>query len=543
MTPDLIIHNAKIYTVDPQLPWAEAVACHNGRILSIGTNNKILPLAGSQTKRIDGNGRLLLPGLIDSHIHFLDTAVRNQQVSLFGIADFDEVIRLVETAVAHKAPGEWLLGWGWNESEWGTAPHAAHLNAIAPHNPVALTRMDMHTLWVNQAALDIANITAQTANPPECVIERDENGQPNGILREWNAIQLVTPHIPEPNLADKAAWLRQTIASANSLGLTGIHDQRIEKEGQQSFRLWQTLNQRGELNLRVHMNIAADFLPEVTALGLQSGFGDEHLWVGHIKTFADGSMGSRTASMLDSYHGEPGNLGVIVTPANELWRIATDAADAGFATSIHAIGDRAVREVLDVLIERESNDAGKQLPMPHRIEHVQLIHPDDLARVGSQRIMGAVQPVHILSDWKMADLVWGGRAQTAYAFRSLLDKGMALALGSDAPVAPMNPFLGMYAAITRQDETGQPANGWYPAERLTLAEAIYGYTMAPALLSGKEAVQGSISPGKWADMVLLADDLFEMPMEDVKETAVALTIVGGEIVYQRDPKGLTSGII
>ena len=462
----------------------------------------------------------------------MDVAERNQQVSLFGVDDFDEVIRLVETAVAQKQPGEWLLGWGWNEAEWDTLPLAAHLNAIAPHNPVALARMDMHTLWINQPALDIAGITADTLNPPESLIERDANGQPTGILREWNALQLVVPYIPKPSMADKAAWLRETIATAHSLGLTGIHDQRVEKEGRESFRLWQALNQRGELTLRVHMNIAADFLPEVTTIGLPAGFGDDHLWIGHIKTFDDGTMGSRTASMLTGFEGEPDNLGVIVTPADELWRIATDAADAGFATSVHAIGDRAVREVLDVLIERESADTGKNLPMPHRIEHVQLIHPDDLARVGNKRIMGAVQPVHILSDWKTADLVWGDRAQTAYAFRSLLNNGMKLALGSDAPVAPMNPFLGMYAALCRQDEAGQPANGWYPAERLTLAEVIYGYTMAPAILSGKEAVQGSISPGKWADMVLLADDLFEMDAEDVKETAVVMTIVGGKVVYQ-----------
>ena len=533
MNSNLIIHNAKIYTVDEQLPWAEAVACHNGRFQAVGSNKEILTLAGSDTKIIDGNGRLLLPGLIDSHIHFLQVAERNQQLSLFGVDDFDEVLRRVETAVAQKAPGEWLVGWGWNEAQWHSQPLAAHLNAIAPHNPVALTRMDMHSLWLNQTALDLAGITTQTPNPPESLIERDENGQPNGILREWNALQLVAPHIPKPSLADKATWLRETIGIAHSLGLTGIHDQRVEKEGRESFRLWQALNQQGELSLRVHMNIAADFLPEVNTLGLQAGFGDEHLWLGHVKTFDDGTMGSRTASMLAGFEGEPDNFGVIVTPADELWQIATDAADAGFATSVHAIGDRAVREVLDVLSERASADAGKRLPMPHRIEHVQIIHPDDLVRVGNHNIMGAVQPVHILTDWPTANRVWGDRSRTAYAFRSLLDHGMKLAFGSDAPVAPMNPFLGMYAALCRQDEAGQPAHGWYPEERITLAEVIYGYTMGPALLSGKEAVQGSISPGKWADMVLLADDLFEMDVENVKETAVVMTLVGGEIVYQK----------
>ena len=331
MNPNLIIHNAKVYTVDEELPWAEAVACHNGRFLAVGSNEEVLKLAGGDTEIIDANGRLLLPGLIDSHIHFLDLAERNQQISLFGVDDFDEVLQLVKTAVARKAPGEWLLGWGWNEAEWHTQPLAKHLDAIAPNNPVALTRMDMHTLWINHAAMTASGITADTPNPPESLIERDENGQPTGILREWNALQLVVPQIPKPNMDDKAKWLRETIALAHSLGLTGIHDQRVEKEGRESFRLWQTLSRDDDLTLRVHMNIAADFLPEVTALGLQSGFGDEHLWVGHIKTFNDGTMGSRTASMLASFEGEPDNLGVIVTPADELWRIATEAAEAGFS--------------------------------------------------------------------------------------------------------------------------------------------------------------------------------------------------------------------
>lgn len=534
MNPDLIIHNAKIYTVDPQLPWAEAVAVHNGRFLSVGSNQEILTLAGSETTVIDANGRLLLPGLIDSHVHFLDTAERNQQLSLFRQADFGEALRQVETAVAQKAPGEWLLGWGWDEIKWDTLPTAAHLDAIAPHTPIALARLDMHTYWVNQAALDAAGITAHTPDPADSKIERDENGRPTGILREWNALQLLLPHIPQPDGATRQAWLRQTIAAAHRFGLTGVHDQRLEKEGQQSFRLWQVLQRDGDLTLRIHMNVAADFLAEAATLGLQSGFGNDHLWIGHLKIFADGTMGSRTASMLTPFVGESDNRGLIVTPADELWQIATDAADAGFALSVHAIGDRAVREVLDVLIERETADAGKRLPMPHRIEHVQLIHPDDLARVDHSHIMGAVQPVHLQTDWQTADRVWGSRARYAYAFRSLLDRGMKLAFGSDAPVATMNPFVGMRTAVTRQDEGRQPAGGWHPAERLTLPEAIYGYTMGPALMSGKEAVQGSISPGKWADMVLLADDLFTMAAEDMGETAVDMTLVGGEIVYQKE---------
>ena len=227
----------------------------------------------------------------------------------------------------------------------------------------------------------------------------------------------------------------------------------MEREGRQSLRLLQTLRRRGELTLRFHVNIAADFVDEAAALGLEPGFGDDHLWFGHVKAFADGTMGSRTAAMLVPFEGEPGNTGVTVTTADALWDIARRAAAAGFAMSVHAIGDRAVREVLDVLSERAVADAAAPLPMPHRIEHVQLIAEQDLPRLAQNGIVAAVQPVHLQTDWPTADRVWGERAHLAYAFRALLDQGTVLALGSDAPVAPLNPFVGIQAALTRQDGT------------------------------------------------------------------------------------------
>ncbi|MBK8985163.1 MAG: amidohydrolase [Chloroflexi bacterium] len=533
MTADLILHNAKIYTVDERRPWAEAAAIANGRFVAVGDNNTIGQLAGPQTKWIDANGRLALPGLTDAHVHFLQVAIRRRQASLFGVADFAAVQRLVAAAAAQTTPGHWLLGWGWDENLWDVAPTAAQLDAIAPDIPIALARMDMHTWWVNSAALRLAGIDATTPDPPESKIERDENGRPTGILREWNAIELVQVHIPEPDMAAMETWLREAIGEAHRLGLTGIHDQRVEREGWQSFRLWQTLRRQNKLKLRVHMNIAADYIGEAAVLGLQPGFGDDTLWIGHAKSFADGTMGSRTASMLAPFEREPDNQGVIVTGADELWQIATQAAAAGFAMSVHAIGDRAVREVIDVLGERQSADAAAGPLLPHRIEHVQLIHPDDLPRLARHNLVASMQPVHLLTDWSTADRVWGGRARYAYAFRALLDEGTPLAFGSDAPVAPLNPMLGIYAALTRQDEQGLPAAGWYPEEKLKLPEIIWAYTMGPAALAGKTAVQGSITPGKWADLILLADDLFTIPPAAVKDARVDMTIFSGEVVFQR----------
>lgn len=541
MYVDSIIHNAKIYTVDPDLPWAEAVAMGDGRILAVGRNDEILSLAGPKTELLDGNGRLVLPGFTDSHVHFLQVAIRNHQISLFGMADFDEVRATVRTAVSQAKPGEWVQGWGWDENLWPRLPNCADLDNIAPDTPVALARMDMHSWWVNSAALKLAGITAETPDPPESKIERDANGQPSGILREWNAIELVKRHIPEPDEATLAGWLEETIALAHSLGLTGLHDQRVENEDNRSFRLFQALNRAGKLKLRLHMNIAAEWLPQAASLGLQPGFGDDRLWIGQVKSFADGTMGSHTAYMLEPFSDDRGNTGIAVTPADEMWQLATTASKAGFPISIHAIGDRAVREVLDV-VEELQGDRGEPatrhlplatLPMPHRIEHVQLLHPDDVGRLAQLGVVAAVQPVHLQTDWPTADKVWGKRARLTYAFRSLLDAGTVLAFGSDAPVAPLNPMLGVFTAVTRQDNQHQPSGGWYPQEKISLEETIYAYTMGPAILSGKQHLQGSITPGKWADLIVLDQDLFEIEPSQIGQTQVDATIFAGAVVYAR----------
>ncbi|MFN8460117.1 MAG: amidohydrolase [Anaerolineae bacterium] len=548
MPADLILTNGRVYTVDANQPWAEAVACANGRIIAVGRNEEITALAGATTERLDAGGRLVLPGLTDAHVHFLQYAIRRQEVSLFGVRDFAEVRRQVAQAVEKAQPGQWVQGWGWDENLWDVAPTAARLDDLAPHTPVALARMDMHTWWVNSAALRQAGISRETPDPPESLIERDGDGNPTGLLREWNAIKMVEDHLPRPNSATLQGWLKEAIAEAHKLGLTGIHDQRVQGEGRQNFRLFQALRRRGELKLRVHMHLAAEFLSEAATLGLQPGFGDERLWIGHVKAFADGTMGSHTALMIEPFEGEPDNRGLAVTPADALWELATQASRAGFPLSIHAIGDLAVRQVLDVLSESSSSSpseggAGRRffpappLPrssaaLPHRIEHVQLIHPNDLPRLSQYGIVASVQPVHLMTDWPTADKVWGQRARYAYAFRSLLEQGTVLALGSDAPVAPLNPLLGIHAAVNRQDERGQPAGGWYPEEKLTIAEAIQGYTLGPAYLAGKQAVQGSITPGKWADLVVLSRNLFEIPASEVAETTIQATIFNGEVVYQ-----------
>ncbi|MCP5100205.1 MAG: amidohydrolase, partial [Chloroflexi bacterium] len=349
MQADLVITNGRIYTVDSNQLWAEAVACRNGRILAVGSNDDILQLAGDQTEQLDVEGKLVLPGFTDAHIHFLQYAQRRQQVSLFGMTDFEAVLQKVETAVQQAKPGTWVIGWGWDEHLWdGVAPVAAHLDKIAPDTPVVLARMDMHTWWVNGIALARTNVTRLTPTPPESTIERDADGNPTGILREWNAIDLIEKHIPQPDNHTLFGWMKETVYEMHRLGITAVHDQRVEKEGRQSFQLWQALQQSGDLKLRVHMHIAADFLQEATTLGLRPGFGNERLWVGHVKAFADGTMGSHTAHMLAPFTDDGNNTGIVVTSAKARWELAVAAGESGFPLSVHAIGDRAVREVLDV---------------------------------------------------------------------------------------------------------------------------------------------------------------------------------------------------
>jgi predicted amidohydrolase YtcJ len=539
MKADLILHHAHIYTVDSVKPWAEAVACKGGQIIAVGSNEEMRSLAGSDTQLINAKGRLVLPGLIDAHVHFLNYAIRQHEVNLFGVRDFEEVRQRVREAVESAGPDDWIQGWGWDESLWDVQPTKAGLDDLAPENPVVLRRIDMHTYWLNSAALKQAGLTRETSDPPSSQLERDEGGELTGILREWNALKLVDTHIPQPDHATLLTWLAEAIATAHQLGLTGIHDQRVQGEGRQSFRLFQTLQRQGKLNLRIHMNIAAEHLAEAATLGLQPGFGDDRLWIGHVKAFADGTLGSRTALMIEPYGDDPNNRGLAVTPTQALWELAEQARQAGFPLSIHAIGDSAVREIIDVFSELQPESITSAAPgqaqqmvmPPHRIEHVQVIHPDDLPRLNQHNIVASIQPVHICTDWAVANRVWGERARYAYAFRSLLEHGTRLALGSDAPVAPLDPMLGIYAAVTRQDQQGNPKNGWHPEERISVAEAVYGYTIGPAQAAGKARLQGSITPGKWADMIMLSQNIFEIPHDEIPETKLDLTVFDGQIVY------------
>jgi predicted amidohydrolase YtcJ len=532
--PDLIFHNAKLTTQDPDFPHATALALRDGRILAVGDDAEIRALARPQTGEIDLGGRRVLPGLTDAHFHFYDWALGRRGLSLTGTASLADARERVRQAVREADPGQWIIGQGWNQDAWPhpRLPGRADLDDLTPENPTILWRTDLHLAWVNSRALQTAGITADTCDPDMGVIDRDESGQPTGILREL-AINLVRRVLLPPTADEIDEAVRKAMNDVHRLGLTGVHDMRIMggEDGPPAFRAWQRLRGEGKLNLRVWMMLPSERLSEATALGLRTGFGDAYLRVGGIKLFADGATGPRTAWMLEPF--ADAGVGMPLTPMEEIADIVSRAHQAGISTAIHAIGDRAVRELLDVFAEvlpRQSEDVRPLAP--HRIEHVQHSHSADLKRLAPMGLVASVQPIHATDDIAMVERACGERARWAYAFRDLLDAGTVLALGSDCPVASPNPFWGIHAAVTRRRRDGTPPGGWYPTQRLTVAEAVWGYTMGSAHASGQTAFLGSLSPGKLADLIVLDRDIFDIPAQDISDTRVLLTILGGQVVYR-----------
>jgi hypothetical protein len=534
--PDSILYNGRLATQDPGFPQATALAVRDGRILAVGDDAEILDLAGPHTCRIHLGGRRVLPGLTDSHFHFYSWAVYRRGLSLAGVPSLAAVQEEVRRAARQAAPGAWILGQGWNQHEWPEArlPRREDLDDVAPGHPAILWRSDLHLAWANSRALEAAGITADSRDPDMGVIDRDAAGRPTGILREL-AINLVRDVMPLPGAEEIDQAMRRAMADVHRLGLTGVHDMRLMggEDGRPAFQAWQRLRAGGMLDLRVWMMLPAEQLDEAMALGLRTGFGDDFLRIGGIKLFADGATGPRTAWMLEPF--EDAGRGMPLTPMPEIAGLIARAHAGGFAAAVHAIGDRAVRELLDVFAEVLPRQAGQMRPpAPHRIEHVQHSHPADLQRLAPLGLVASVQPVHVVDDLHMIDQACGERACWAYAFRSLRDAGTLLALGSDCPVASPNPFWGIHAAVTRQRRDGTPGEGWHPEQRLSVAEAVAGYTLGPALASGQAARQGSLTPGKLADLVVLDRDIFAVPAAEIADTRALLTMLGGRVVYRSE---------
>ena len=530
---DRVLYNAQMRTQDSGAPRVSALALVGERIVAAGSDEAMLALAGRDTARDDLGGRHVIPGLTDAHIHWAGTALALQEVDVFELPSMAEALQRVAQRAQGTAPGEWIVGQGWSQDFWPQPvfPTAAELDAVAPANPVYLSAKSGHAAWVNSAALQRCGLHAGSPDPPGGRILRDAQGKPSGILLE-TAMELVSAHLPQPDPAQLATLMARAQREALAAGLTGLHD----FDGPDCLRALQILRERGELALRVTKQVNHEWMGAALESGLRSGFGDDWLRIGAQKIFADGALGPRTALMLAPYDDEPGNTGVAVVEREEMQALVNRASAAGFPTAIHAIGDRAVHDVLDVFaIARQEEAARGQAPqqLRHRIEHVQLIHPDDVPRLAALQVVASMQPIHATSDYPAAERAWGERVRWSYNLRAQLDAGALVALGTDSPVEPLAPLKNMYAAITRRRPDGTPGpEGWLPELRLSAEETLRSYTLGPARAVGMGDRLGRLAPGCLADLVVLDRDLVDCPPEDLPDAQVLATMVGGVWRYQ-----------
>jgi predicted amidohydrolase YtcJ len=530
--PDRILYNGHITTQNPAQPQATALAIARGWILAAGSDDDIRALAGPQTRLSNLEGRTVIPGLTDAHIHWELTARALQQVNVFEVPTKQVALERVAARVAQTPDGGWISGHGWFQDIWPDQhfPTAADLDTVASDHPVYLSAKSGHAGWVNSRALALCGVTASTSDPAGGQIVRDHSGAPTGLLLE-TAMQLVAQHIPRPSPEQLADYMLEAQQIANASGLTGIHD----FDDPSALRALQILRERGQLRLRVVKQINKAWFTAALDSGIRWGFGDNWIRFGALKLFADGALGPRTAHMIEAYDGEPHNFGISTIDPEEMTELMSQASAAGLPSTVHAIGDRAVNEVLNALkVVRQQEQMRGETPFQrrHRIEHVQIIHPDDAHRLAAMDIIASMQPLHATSDMLTSDQFWGKRSQWAYNPRLQLDQGARVAFGSDSPIEPFEPFKGIHAAVTRQRPDGSPGpDGWYPDARLSVAEALHGFTSGAAYAAGMEDRLGQLAPGFLADLVVMGHDIFSVAPSKLLHTPIVATMVNGDWCY------------
>lgn len=496
-----------------------AVWWSDGVLQAVGQAATVAREVPPGTPIYDLPGALVTPGFVDGHTHFAMWALNRTRVHLAGAKTRDDALAAV--AAAPLVQG-WVIGQGWDANGWIRSPDRGALDAVQ-RAPVYLDSLDVHAAWVNSAALTAAGITKDTPDPFGGRIVRDAAGEPTGLLLE-RAVELMTPHLPEPPVERLDEALRDAQAEAHRLGLTGIHD----VEPMKALSAFERLHRAHELRLRILFHPPVEALPTLVARGVRSGAGSDWLTVGGVKMFLDGSLGSRTAWMLDDYEGSR-DRGMPISTEGDVRAAMRLAAGAGIASTVHAIGDAAVRRALDLLSGLD------RVAIPHRIEHFQCVHPADFGRAAAAGIVVSMQPAHLLTDVPLVDRHWGGRGKGAYAFRTFLRAGTSLVFGSDVPVASIDPREGVFAALERRAEDGSPSGGWRPEEKLRLEDAVRAYTVAPAAAGGVGHRRGILARGYDADLVAWdVDPAAERSDGNAFRAGRALlTVVGGEIVMQR----------
>jgi predicted amidohydrolase YtcJ len=531
---DVVITHAAIWTGDAAVPEAKAIAIIGERIVAVGGADEIERWRGQSTREIDAGGRRVLPGFNDAHVHFVDGGAQLDYLDLKDAATPEEFARRIGERAKGMGAGEWMLGGNWDDQNWTPArlPTKEMIDPLTPSTPVFLGRYDGHAALANSQALKLAAITARTPDPPGGEIVRDAQGNPTGVLKDaaMNAVYRVIPPLtPERRLHA----VKRALAHAASVGITSVQDMNPPYE---DIAIFADLLDRGELTTRVYAAPMETDWQDQAKLGVHRAFGSAWLRLGAVKGYADGSLGSTTAFFFQPYTDAPNTRGLLsdeIQPLEQMRSRLTAADKAGLQLCVHAIGDAAISQILDLFGDVVQANGARDRRL--RIEHAQHIAPKDFDRFAALHVIASVQPYQAIDDGRWAERRIGPeRVKTTYAFRTLLDKGVRLALGTDWAVAPLNPMLTLYAATTRATLDGKNPNGWVPEQKISIQEAVTAYTAGSAYAEFQDKDKGTIARGKLADLVILSDDIFSIPLAAIKDVKVQTTIVGGKVVYQRE---------
>lgn len=531
---DLIVVNARIYTADETRPLVDAMAVGGGRVLFAGNAAGALALKATATRVVDLGGRTVIPGMVDAHGHVAGLGDALHIVDLTGTTTYDEVVARVAERAKKSPKGQWVLGRGWDQNDWGDTRFPTHekLSAAVPDHPVYLVRVDGHAGLANLKAMQAAGVSAATKDPSGGHIERAVDGAPAGVFVD-NAQGVMRRAIPRPTREDVRRSIVDAVHEAQRWGLTGVHDAGADAT---DLDVYEELAKTGQLQFRINAMISDD-APTIEAWFKRGPLMDGYqgtLWVRSVKLYADGALGSRGAALLEPYSDDPKNIGLLVSAPAHIQEVAAGALKAGFQVNTHAIGDRGNRLVLDAY--QAALKATPTADHRFRVEHAQILNFDDIPRFAALGVIPSMQASHQTSDMYWAGARLGsGRLLGAYAWRSLLNTGVVVPNGSDFPVEQVNPLISFHSAVSRQDARDWPPGGWYPAERMTREEALKAMTIWPAFAAFQERVLGSLTPGKYADFVVLDQDIMRCPAELILHTRVLSTWVGGARVYEAAP--------
>jgi predicted amidohydrolase YtcJ len=546
---DVVLLNGKIWTGEAASqaggrnsfgPHVEAVAISNGRFLAGGTSDEMRAYVASGTQVIDLGGRLAIPGFIDDHVHFMDGGFQLLSVDLKDARSEAEFARRIAERAKTLPAGRWIEGGDWDEEAWPDAklPTRWMIDSVTPNNPVFISRYDGHAALANSEAMKLAGVTKETRDPVGGVIVRDPaTGEPTGIFKDA-AQGLIGKVISAPTEAEFEEALKAGQVEARRVGVTSVEDITVGGDSPNGsftgeIQMLRRAEREGWLTCRFYAITPIAAWKRLADAGISHDMGSDFLKLGAVKAFADGSIGSRTAWMFDAYTDDASNFGLplhLMQPPSKMEEAVRGADAAGIQLAVHAIGDRANAEMLDIFARVGSENAAS---LRFRIEHAQHVRPQDFARFTKLGVIASMQPYHAIDDGRWVEKRIGHqRSASSYAWRSMLDAGAHLAFGTDWPVAPLNPLLGIYAAVTRATLDGKHPEGWFPEQRLTLEEALRAYTSGSAYAAFEENEKGSIAPGKLADLVVVSDDLFSIRPERIKDAHVVMTVVGGKVVYE-----------